>query len=182
MRFFTFVGMLALLLASGCILNPLSPLLAGSHEVDQPVSTHLGGFRNARVEVKSTLAEPVEKQSELMTLLENRLIGQLREQGTFAAVQATNSPADLRIVVTLTHIRTVSKLNWSLQRALAGPATADAKVEFRERATDKLIGSGHAHGQSSGSADFRPLPQEAVYELANQIAKLAQENRMLEGK
>jgi hypothetical protein len=125
---------LMLLLTTGCISNRAAD--------PQPTHLDLAQFKTASVEVKSDVPKPLNDQGQYELRLANQIITALRKDQVFERVYpASDAPSELQIIVTITHIRDVNMFHRELVGALAGPAQAEATLEFREGATGKLMGS-----------------------------------------
>jgi hypothetical protein len=162
----------AFLLAAGCAST-------GNSTIDQPFSVKLSQFKSAKVEVKSTAANPPEKIDEFLEQLESRIIVKLRDSQTFEKIYSsaeTDSHGDLRIIVTITKIRDIDNFDRVMFGALAGQAKTTATVEIKDEATGKLIGSGQIEGKSSNGTVLSGTTPEAVDRVADEVTDIIRKN------
>lgn len=152
----------------------------GKSTVRQAFSVSLGQFKSATVEVVSAAEKNPARINEFLVQLESRIIAKLREKGTFAKVysQAADADAksDVALRVIITNIRDISAFDRVMWGGLAGQANTKATVEVRERASDKLIGSGEIEGKSSGGSVMAGTTSEAVDRVADEVVRLVVDN------
>lgn len=161
-----------ILLATGCAST-------GKSSVSQPLNVKLSGFKSATVEIKSALPKSPAKLDEFMVQLESRVIAKLRERRAFDKIYpqaATDSPSELRILVSITKVREVNSFDRVMWGAFAGQAATEATLEVREQATGKLLGAGEIKGKSSGGSVIAGTTSEAVDRVADEVVRFVVEN------
>ena len=172
-RILCIVVPLVLFFAAGCAST-------GKSTINQPFATRLGQYKSTTVEVTSEASKSPERLAEFLVQLESRIIAKLRERNAFAKIYSqaadADSQADLRTRVVIISLRDVNNVDRVMWGAFAGQANTKALVEVRERASDKLLGSGEIEGKSSGGSVMAGTTLEAVDRVADEVVRLIIDN------
>jgi hypothetical protein len=172
-------GLLSHILAfSCCLLFVLTTSCIANRPLDpNPAHLDLGQFKTAAVEVKSDVPKQIAHLNEFELRLQSHIMKVLRNDQIFEKVYpASDAPTDLQIIVTITRIRDVNLLQRELYGVMAGPAQAEATLEFREGATGKALGSCHFDKHLLFNQDPASITSDSIDHLADAILQVIHRN------
>lgn len=162
--------MAAMALTTGCASH-------GTTHIYERPATPLRRYQIVVVEIAST----VDAAGDVVSQLEQAIIGQLREQQFFAHVSSTaaspDQAFDLKLAVLVTDLRRVDIADRLQRGALAGRGTLEATIALIDGTSQQTFAKAKVTGTTSVDLLFSGTTAQAVHRVAEQVVAFVAQYR-----